>query len=145
MRVDRATAAREAAERIAAWDRSRPDQFRDMTIHAVAEAREAFREGPEGELPARGTDPLYEALEALAQEADASPEGVEAACQRVLALAGSADRAETREGRVAQDRAAEDPTGGDVPPVHVVGGMRTVAADTESPPLHRADPLDEEA
>jgi hypothetical protein len=146
--IDRVSAARRAAEHIRAWNANRPDAFRDMGIQAIAEAREAFRPGVEGEVPRRGEDPLYDALEDLGRNLDSSPEGVDRACSHVLELASptpSAHQTQAPERRVAQDRPSEDLADADVPAIEVVGGMRGIAGDAHRRPGDRAHPLDEEA
>lgn len=83
----RAGSVREVAERVALWNEVRTDDFQDRVVRLVNEAREQFRDGVEGELPAAGADPLYDALIDVASEADSSPIGVRDACGRAFEAA----------------------------------------------------------
>jgi len=77
------------AERVALWNEFRTDDFQDRVVRAVNSAREHWRD-ERGELPARGADPMFDALMGMADEADASPIAVRDTCARGLRAAEDA-------------------------------------------------------
>jgi hypothetical protein len=79
----------EVAERIALWNEFRTDDFQDRVVRAVNSAREHWRD-ERGELPPRGTDPMFDALMGMADEADASPIAVRDTCAAAMRVAESA-------------------------------------------------------
>jgi hypothetical protein len=89
---DRARVLAEAAERVALWNEFRTDDFQDSVNRVVNEARQSWR-GRDGELPKRGTDPMFDALMGLADECDASPIAVRDVCAVALRAAEDAARA----------------------------------------------------
>lgn len=86
--------------RIRAANADRTDDFQDIAMGEIRLALDAFRPEPherqpgiepdptdfESDLAATRDDPLLDGLRELARELDASPEAVERACERVLAL-----------------------------------------------------------
>jgi|GEM_PF-2769885 len=82
----------EAAERVALWNEFRSDDFQDSVVRLVNDARESWR-GRDGELPKRGSDPMFDALMGLADEADASPLSVRDLCAQAFRAAEDAARA----------------------------------------------------
>lgn len=86
---DRARILSEVAERIALRNEFRSDDFQDQVVRLVADAREHWRDG-HGEIPPRGADPLLDALQGMADVADASPIAVRDACADAMRLAESA-------------------------------------------------------
>jgi hypothetical protein len=85
-RGERAQVLAEVAERVALWNEFRTDDFQDNVVRLVNGARERWRD-KDGELPRRGTDPLFDALMGLAEAADGSPLAVRDAAARALAVA----------------------------------------------------------
>ena len=75
----RSAAAMDVARKVRGWNVAREPGFRDLASRAIDDARESFRDGPEGLLPAPGADARFDALLALARQVDASPQGVLAA------------------------------------------------------------------
>lgn len=76
----------DVAARVALLNEFRTDDFQDVVVRLVREAREHWRD-ERGELPPVGLDPLYDALRDIEDEADASPLAVRDACARALAAA----------------------------------------------------------
>ena len=76
----------EAAERVALWNEFRSDNFRDSVVRLVNDARESWR-GRDGDLPKRGSDPMFDALLGLADEAEASPIAVRDVCAEAFRAA----------------------------------------------------------
>lgn len=71
------------AERIALWNEFRTDDFQDRVVREVNTARQHWRQ-PDGGLPARGTDPGFDALLAMAEMADGSPLTMRDACAEAM-------------------------------------------------------------
>ncbi len=76
-----------AAERIAEWNIERGDDIQDRAMGEIHLATDAFRDA-EGDLPAAGADPAFDALMRLRSDLDASPAAVSRACDRALEIAG---------------------------------------------------------
>ncbi len=76
----------DVAERVALLNEFRTDDFQDLVVRLVKDAREHWRDD-RGELPPLGCDPLFDALVAIADESDSSPTGVRDACARALSAA----------------------------------------------------------
>lgn len=90
--AERARILAEAAERVALWNEFRSDNFQDTVVRLVNDARESWRGGG-GDLPKRGSDPMFDALLGLADEAEASPIAVRDVCADALRAAAEAARA----------------------------------------------------
>ncbi|HEU5288170.1 MAG TPA: hypothetical protein VFV20_07195 [Candidatus Limnocylindria bacterium] len=84
----RARVLAEVAERVALLNEFRTDDFQDQVARLVSGAREHWREGHE--LPARGADPMLDALLGMSDMADSSPIAVRDACATALVAAGDA-------------------------------------------------------
>ncbi len=82
----RARLLAEVAERVALLNEFRTDDFQDIVARVVQDAREHWRDD-RGELPPRGYDPSFDALLALADEAESSPVAVRDACARAFEVA----------------------------------------------------------
>lgn len=82
----------DVVRKVRAWNDSREPTFRDLATRVIDDARESFRDGPEGELPAPGEDPRFDALLRLARVVDASPQAVLAALAELEATAGQETR-----------------------------------------------------
>lgn len=78
----------EVAERVALLNEFRTDDFQDQVARLVSDAREHWRKGQE--LPARGADPMLDALLGMGDMADSSPIAVRDACATALAAARDA-------------------------------------------------------
>ena len=83
---EKADALAEVAERVALWNEFRTDNFQDNVVRRVHEARELWRR-EDGNLPRRGSEPLFDALLGLADMADASPTAVRDVCAEALRAA----------------------------------------------------------
>ena len=83
---ERARALAVAAERVAALNELRTDDFQDEVVRVIDDARELWR-GANGDLPSAGSDPLFDALIALADESEGSPEEVRDAVARARHVA----------------------------------------------------------
>jgi hypothetical protein len=83
---ERADALADVAECVALWNEFRTDDFQDNVVRQVNDARERWR-GDDGELPRRGSDPLFDALMGMADAADSSPVVVRDACAEALRAA----------------------------------------------------------
>jgi hypothetical protein len=90
--IERAQVLAEAAERVALWNEFRSDDFQDRVVRLVNAAREDWRDR-EGELPRRGSEPMFDALMGMADEADASPIAVRDTCAEAFRAAEAAVRA----------------------------------------------------
>jgi hypothetical protein len=88
----RSDAVLDVVRKVRAWNVARDPTFRDLATHVIDDARESFRDGPEGALPAPGEDPRFDALLRLARMVDASP-------QAVLAALADLERAADQETR----------------------------------------------
>ena len=86
--TERAAILADVAERVALWNEFRTDDFQDMAARLVHSAREHWR--TDGELPPRGSDPMLDALLAMAEAADGSPMSVRDACAAALRQAEDA-------------------------------------------------------
>ncbi len=84
----RARVLADAAERVALLNEFRTDDFQDQVVRLVSDAREHWREGEQ--LPARGADPMLDALLAMGDIADSSPIAVRDACAAAFAAAEDA-------------------------------------------------------
>jgi hypothetical protein len=82
----------DAAERVALWNEFRSDDFQDRVVRLVNDARESWR-GRDGDLPKRGSDPMFDALMGLADECDASPIAVRDVCAEAFRAAEEAPKA----------------------------------------------------
>ena len=82
----------EAAERVALLNEFRSDNFQDSVVRLVNDARESWR-GRDGELPRRGSDPMFDALMGLSDESDASPIAVRDVCAEAFRAAEVAAKA----------------------------------------------------
>jgi len=82
----RSDVARAFAERVMRLNEERQDNFREAAMHAFDEAKERFR-SDDRELPAHGADPLFDAMTAVVDQLDSSPEALRAACEEVAARA----------------------------------------------------------
>ncbi len=87
--AERAELLADVAERVALLNEFRTDDFQDIVVRLVREARERWRDAG-GELPPIGSDPLFDALAGIADDADSSPTGVRDACGRAMAVAEEA-------------------------------------------------------
>lgn len=130
MRNEAHATSLEVARLILGWNGPHGDLFREMCAHAIDSARERYRAHVEGDLPAPGADAVFDALVECERQLDASPEGIRDAARRLLSVA-SPDAAESSDRRVSQHGASEDVALGDVPPILVVGGMRTLAPEPD--------------
>lgn len=63
----------------------RQDNYREAVEHAFDDAKERFRDA-RGELPAPGSDPLFDAMAAVIEQLESSPEALRAACDRLREL-----------------------------------------------------------
>lgn len=84
----RARILADVAERVALLNEFRTDDFQDQVVRLVSDARESWRK--DQELPARGADPMLDALLAMGDMADSSPIAVRDACAAAFAAAGDA-------------------------------------------------------
>lgn len=82
---ERAEVLAEVAERVALWNEFRTDDFEDLVVRLVSDAREHWR--TDGELPAPGRDRMLDALLGIAESAGGSPLSVRDACGRALRVA----------------------------------------------------------
>ena len=89
---ERARVLADAAERVALWNEFRSDNFQDSVVRLVNDARENWRGGG-GDLPKRGSDPMFDALLGLADEAEASPIAVRDVCAEAFRAAADAAKA----------------------------------------------------
>ena len=83
---ERAEVLASVAEHVALWNEFRTDDFQDNTVHEVNDARENWRD-EKGQLPRRGGDPMFDALLAMADMADASPIAMRDVCADALRAA----------------------------------------------------------
>ena len=83
---ERARVLADAAERVALWNEFRSDNFQDSVVRLVNDARENWRSSG-GDLPKRGSDPMFDALLGLADEAEASPIAVRDVCAEAFRAA----------------------------------------------------------
>lgn len=89
---ERARVLAETAESVALWNEFRSDDFQDSVVRLVNGARENWR-APNGDLPKRGSDPMFDALLSLADESEASPLGVRDVCAEAFRAAEDGVRA----------------------------------------------------
>jgi hypothetical protein len=80
---DRAAVAREFAAHVLRLNEERQSNYRVAAIRAFDEMKERFRRD-DGELPRRGTDPLFDRVLAIVDELEGSPEALRAACQEIV-------------------------------------------------------------
>jgi ABC-type branched-subunit amino acid transport system substrate-binding protein len=85
-RSERARVLADVAERVALKNEFRSDDFQDVVTRMVNEARERWRDA-QGDLPRWGTDPMFDALNGLAEAADSSPIAVRDAAAVALEAA----------------------------------------------------------
>lgn len=85
----RARLLADVAERVALLNEFRTDDFQDVVVRLVRDAREHWRDD-RGELPPYGYDPLFDALIGIADESESSPTGVRDACARGFSAAEEA-------------------------------------------------------
>lgn len=80
---DRAAVARAFARHVLRLNEERQSNYRVAATRAFDEVRERFRR-EDGELPARGDDPLFDKLLAIVEELEGSPEALRRACLEVV-------------------------------------------------------------
>ena len=79
----RADVARAFAGIVLWLNEERQDNFREAVQHAFDDAKERFR-GDDGELPPPGEDPIFDAMVAVVDQVDGSPEALHAACLELV-------------------------------------------------------------
>ena len=75
--------ARAFAAHVVVLNDERTANYRVAATRAFEEAKERFRRD-DGELPRRGTDPLFDRVLAIVDELEGSPEALRAACQEIV-------------------------------------------------------------
>lgn len=80
---DRAAVARAFARHVLRLNEERQSNYRVAATRAFDEVRERFRR-EDGELPARGDDPLFDRMLAIVEELEGSPEALRGACLEIL-------------------------------------------------------------
>src|SRR6266700_6582530 len=75
--------ARAFASHVLVLNDERTANYRVAAIRAFDEVKERFR-GADGELPAPGTDPLFDKISRIVDELESSPEALRAACLGIL-------------------------------------------------------------
>jgi hypothetical protein len=80
---DRAAVAREFAQHVLRLNEERQSNYRVAAIRAYDEVKERFRR-EDGELPARGDDPLFDRVLSIVDEIEGSPEALRAACMEIV-------------------------------------------------------------
>lgn len=79
---DRGSVAREFAQHVLRLNEERQSNYRVAAIRAFDEVKERFR-GDDGELPARGADPLFDRVLAIVDQLEGSPDGLRAVCLEI--------------------------------------------------------------
>jgi hypothetical protein len=75
--------ARAFARHVLVLNDERTSNYRVAATRAFEEAKERFRR-EDGELPARGEDPLFDKMRNVTVELESSPEALRAACMEIV-------------------------------------------------------------
>lgn len=80
---DRGAVARAFAQHVLRLNEERQSNYRVAAVRAFDEVKERFRRD-DGELPARGDDPLFDKVRVIVEALEGSPEALREACLEIV-------------------------------------------------------------